>query len=239
MKDEAELRDLVAGLLRAQGHQVQTEARLPGRFRVDILAEKGGITRAIEIKMVARGIANDVGKCQRLLRLPEVTEAYVAAPDLLVSQDHITFAEYVGVGVIKVTESQLKWVLCSRRLEPAKVMITSMSSPGSVGPGETFKLVTTVGNRGQKVARNLEAHWLPTDVFVTAKGGKRRVRRSFLDPDDAWDMEFAIRVKRQAGAGKYRLLLVVVAGKAQRNDTTVEIEVRAAEKPPPCPTPGN
>jgi len=238
MKDEAELRNLVADLLRAQGHQVRTEVSLPGRFRVDILAEKEDITRAIEVKMSARGIANDISKCQRLLRLPEITEAYVAAPDVFVSWEHTAFAEQVGVGIIKFTESELKWALCSRRLELPKLW-TSISHPTSVRPGQTFKLGKSVQNRGQKIARKLQAYWLRTDVFVTAKGGRRLVKRSSLEPDSEWRVEFAIRVKPQTRAGKYPLLSVVVAEKAEREASTVMIEVRDSEEPPrrpPIPT---
>jgi hypothetical protein len=52
---------------------------------VDIYAKKEGVTRVIKVKKESRGIADDIVKCQKLLQFPEVTEAYVAAPDLLIS----------------------------------------------------------------------------------------------------------------------------------------------------------
>jgi len=109
ISNEIQLRNHIVNLLRKDGYETKTEVRLPEGFRVDILAEKNGIIRAIEVKKESRGIADDIVKCQKLLRSPEVTETYVAAPELLISPDHVTFASQIGVGVIIVTGSELKW----------------------------------------------------------------------------------------------------------------------------------
>ena len=100
--------------------------------------------RAIEVKKESRGIADDIIKCQKLLRLPEVIEAYIAAPELIISPDHIAFAKSVGVGVISITSSQLTWVVESWRRRGAS-LTGYESQPSHVAPGELKEIVKESG----------------------------------------------------------------------------------------------
>ncbi len=221
---EAGLREHIADLLNRDGYETKTEVRLPERFRVDIYAEKEGVTRAIEVKKESRGIADDIIKCQKLLQFPEVTEAYVAAPDLLISPDHLAFASSIGVGVIGVTSSELKWLVQSWRLEEAKLG-GSTSHPSSVTAGEVFEVKMTVSNRGKKIARNLEARCLSAGPFTSAPGSKKKYSRSSIHPDDSWTVEFPVRVRLKTVPGTYPLFITATAQNARANESTFNIKV--------------
>lgn len=220
---EAQVRDQLVELLRSEGHQVQTEVRLTKGFRIDILAEED-VVRAIEVKISQRNIFDDISKCSRLLRLPEVTEAYVAAPELLISPDHVAFAKGVGVGIIAFTKSRLDWLVTSRRLKPPELM-GSVSCPDTVTAGDTFRLHRGVRNHGQKIARKLEAYWIPSGPFVLPRGHKRRFTRAYLEPEADWRVEFVVKVRAGTKPGKYPLLTTITADNANRSDMLCRIEV--------------
>lgn len=226
--NEAGLRSHVVNLLRQDGYEVQTEVQLPERFRVDIYAQKEGVTRAIEVKRESRGIADDIIKCQKLLQFPEVTEAYVAAPDLLISPDHLVFASSIGVGVISVTSSELKWVAQSWRLEEARLG-GSRSYPSSVATGQVFEVKVTVSNQGKKIARHLEGRWLPAGPFAFATGSKRKYARSSLHPDDSWVFQFLIKVRPKTTPGAYPLFTIATAQNVRASESTFNIKVMAPD----------
>jgi len=225
---EVGLREHIANLLKRDGHEIQTEVRLPERFRVDIYAEKEGVARVIEVKKESRGIADDIIKCQKLLQFPEVTEVYGAAPDLLISPDHLAFASSIGVGMISVTSSELKWLAQSWRLEEAKLG-GSRSHPSSVAAGQVFEVKITVSNQGKKFARHLEARCLPAGPFVFAPGSRKKYSRSSLHPDDSWAVEFLVRVRLKTGPGVYPLFTIVTAQNAKANESTVNLKVVAVD----------
>ena len=226
--DEAQLRNLIVKLLREDGHKTQTEVRLPGGFRVDILAEKEGVARAIEVKRESRGIADDIIKCQKLLRLPEVMEAYIAAPELIISPDHVAFAKSIGVGVICVTGSQLTWVVESWKMKEAGLTGYG-SQPSHVTTGEIFQIEAGVRNQGQKIARGLEARCLPGGPFVFAPGSKRKYNRLSLGPGDSWSVQFLIRTKPSATIGEYPLFATITARNIPANDRVFNIKVETAK----------
>ncbi|MFC1869824.1 hypothetical protein ACFLYE_00965 [Chloroflexota bacterium] len=227
VSNEIQLRNHIVNLLKKDGHETKTEVRLPEGFRVDILAEKDGVIRAIEVKKESRGIADDIVKCQKLLRSPEVSETYVAAPELLISPDHVTFASQIGVGVIIVTGSELKWEVKSRRAQEA-ILSGSWTHPSVVKIGETFQVAVSVRNQGEKIARNLEGRCLPAGPFVFASGSKRRYNLSSLNPKNTWSIEFLIRVKPQTKAGTYPLFTTVTAQNSKPSQNTLDIKVEDA-----------
>lgn len=221
---EAGLRDHIANLLNRDGHSTQTEVRLPERFRVDVWAEKEGVVRVIEVKKESRGIPDDIIKCQKLLQLPEITEAYVAAPDLLISPDHVAFASSIGVGMIGVTDSELKWLVQSWRLEEARLS-GSRSHPSSVIAGQVFEIKINVTNHGKKIARYLEARCLPAGPFVFAPSSRRKYTCSSLYSDNSWAIEFLIRVRPRTVPGVYPLFTTVSSQNAKASESTVNIKV--------------
>lgn len=71
---------------------MQKEVRISRGYRVDLLAEKDGISRAIEVKISPRGIMDDISKGYRL---PEITEVYVATLSELIDEDHLAYAQQI------------------------------------------------------------------------------------------------------------------------------------------------
>lgn len=225
LNNEAELRNHIADLLRTGGHNAQTEVRLVGGFRVDILAENEGVVRAIEVKVEPRGINDDIIKCLRLIRLPEVTETYVAAPELVISQDQIAFASKLGVGVILATASELKWVVTSSKVQEASLQ-GGASHPSSVVPGQVFELEIHTENGGGKIARNLAARCILGGPFVSAPGTKKGMyKRSSLDPGDKWSVRFPIKVKTNATSGLYPVFTTIEAQGLQPKQSVFNIKV--------------
>jgi hypothetical protein len=226
LQGEAQIRDRFAGLLKNQGHEIKTEARLSMGFRIDIFAEKEGVRRAIEVKISQKNIFDDISKCQRLLRLPEIMEAYVAAPETLITEDHKVFAERLGVGIIAFSKSTLDWLVTSRRLKPPELM-GSGGHPSTAMSGETFLLHRDVRNHGQKIAQKLEAYCIASGPFVIPRGHKRRFTHAYLEPEKEWRVEFTVRVKKGTTPGKYPLLTTITAENAERSDMCFEIEVES------------
>jgi Holliday junction resolvase-like predicted endonuclease len=227
LSNETELRNHIANLLKQDGYEIQTEVRFPERFRVDICAKKEGMTLAIEVKKESRGIANDIVKCQKLLQLPEVTEVYVAAPELLISVDHVAFATSLGIGVLSVTSKELQWLVKSRRLNGASLS-GSRTYPTSVVAGEVFEVKVDVRNIGQKIARSLEARCLSAGPFAFAPGSKRKFTYSSLHPTDSWGVQFLIRTKPSAATGEYPLFTIVTAQNAPASESSLTIKVESS-----------
>jgi len=221
-QSESELRDYVACLLRDEGHTVEMETRV-SRFRVDILARKDEIRRAIEVKLLRSGIADDIAKAFRLLRLPGVDETFVAAPWSQFSPDHLLFAKTVGIGLIGVHEGALKWMLESRRLNPPNLG-GGGGHPIEVTAGNEFTITRNVTNHGQKRAIRLEAYCRPTKPFRWAKG-KRKHKCPYLDPGERWEVAFKLKVQPGTSTGKYPLFTNVLAANAEPSDMTFDIPV--------------
>ena len=221
-KSESELRDYVASLLREEGYSTETETRV-SRFRVDILARKEEISQAIEVKLSRTGIAQDIAKAFHLVRLPEVDEAFVAAPALQFSPDHVAFAKTVGVGLIAIHERSLEWILDARRLDPPR-LTGGGGYPAQVRAGSEFTISRDVTNHGQKRAVRLEAYCRPTKPFSWAKGKRKHTRR-YLDPGESWGVGFNLKVQPGTPAGKYPLFTNVIAANAEPSYSTFDITV--------------
>lgn len=222
---ERDVRDKIARLLTEEGYKVQKEVRISRGYRVDLLAEKDGISRAIEVKISPRGIMDDISKGYHLLRLPEITEVYVATLSELIDEDHLASAQQIGVGLISLTGSELDWRVMSWHLKPPELVGSGRIAPGSISPGSQVQVQRSVRNGGQKLAKDLVAYCIPSGPFTYAPNARRQFKRRFLDPDQEWSVQFLINVKKVATPGKYPLSTVVKAENAQRSDITFEIEI--------------
>ena len=211
-RNEGEFRDQIAGILKQQGFIVSTEYKLP-EGRIDILASRKNTKCGIEVKLNRRGIADDIVKCWKLLRVPELDELYVAAPDALLSEENSIHAKDLGVGILSVTGLKLNWILRSSRLKPAK-----LSAGGSgynheeIRPGNIFDIYWHFANQGQKIARDLETYFTPAGPFVKAPNEKTRFQRASLLPGEDWKEIFKIKVKRNAKPGLYPLHFCATSG---------------------------
>jgi Holliday junction resolvase-like predicted endonuclease len=225
-RNEAEFRDQIADILRQQGFQVSLEYRIP-EGRIDILATKGDVRHGIEVKINQRGIADDIVKCWKLLKAPEVDELYVAAPDALLSSEHKIHAESLGVGIIAVTGTKLEWRIRSIQLEPA-----NFGGGGSgynheeVRPGNIFSIYNHVTNRGFKIARDLEMYFTPAGPFVKASKENTRFKRPFLNPGEDWKETFMIKVKRDAKLGIYPLHFCTTSAYIKPSSWKIDLTIK-------------
>ncbi len=204
-RNEAEFRDQIADILKQQGFTVSTEYKLP-EGRIDILAIRKNLKCGIEVKLDRRGIADDIVKCWKLLKVPELDELYVAAPDALLSEENSIHAKDLGVGILSVTGPKLNWIIRSSRLKPAKLSAGGSSyNHEEVCLGNVFDIYWHVANHGQKIARDLEMYFTPAGPFVKAPNKKTRFQRASLPPGEDWKETFKIKVKRNVKQGVYPL----------------------------------
>jgi len=226
--NERNFRNHVARLLESEGHEVEEEFRVPEGYRVDLVARKDRITKGIEVKFEARGISDDLSKGKSLHRLPEFDEIYVAAPRMLISSSHIGFAERLRIGLLGVTETELKWLVKSQHLKPSTLMGGWSLPNQEIRPGLIIEARMDVTNHGEKVIRHLEMFFEPAGPFVNVERGKGRFKRAKLEPDEKWEEVFKIRIKKTARPGKYPLYLACVADNVERSGYIFEIVI-----PPP------
>jgi len=204
-KNEAEFRNQIADILKQQGFEVSLEYKIP-EGRIDIFATKGDVRHGIEVKINQRGIADDIVKCWKLLRVPEFDELYVAAPDALLSNEQMIHAKELGIGIISMTGSTLTWIVRSTQLEAARFGGGGSGyNPDDVRPGSVFNIYNHVVNSGQKIARDLEMYFTPAGPFVRAQKERTRFRRSSLGPGEDWKENFKVKVKSGAKSGIYPL----------------------------------
>ena len=223
-KNEKEFRDHIGKLLKAKGHKVVKEFRVPEGYRIDLRALKNNVSMGIEVKFERRGISDAINKCYRLHRLPEFDEVYVAAPKILISPDHIAYAQSLRIGLLGVGEKSFEWLIKSDRLKPPLLLGESGLPNQIITPGKTFEVSKHVENRGEKVARHLEMYFIPGGPFATAE--KARYKRAKLAPGESWKVDFKIRVKKSTRPGKYPLYLACTAENVEKSDTVWEIEIQ-------------
>lgn len=226
-RSEIEFRDHIGNLLEEDGHVVIKEFKVPENYRIDLLARKNNMSKGIEVKFEKRGISDDINKCYGLHRLPEFDQIYVAAPKILISSDHIAYAQRLRIGLIGVSEESIEWLIKSDILKPPLLSGGSGLPNQIITPGKTFEVSKNVENRGEKVARHLEMYFMPGGPFATAE--KARYKRAKLAPGESWEVVFKIRVRKSARPGKYPLYLVCIAENVERSDTVWEIEVQPEE----------
>lgn len=202
-RNEKELRDHTARLLKKKGFKVRKEFRIPEKYRIDLVATKNAIKNAIEVKYSPGDIENEINKCYTLHKFPEFDHVYVAAPAMLFSPDHVSFAKKVKVGLISVGPKSIKWLVKSQPLKPARIGWSSNTPSQNLVPGSRFHLTLRIENKGEKVARHLEGYVATGKPFASV--GVKRIKRASLKPGGCWKVTFEIRIRDSAHAGKYPL----------------------------------
>jgi uncharacterized membrane protein len=162
-----------------------------------------------------------------LLKVPELDELYVAAPDALLSEDNNIHAKDLGVGLISVTGQKLNWIVKSSRLKSAKFSGTGSSyNPEEFIPGNVFALSWHMSNRGDKIARDLEMYFTPAGPFVKAPKEKVKFKRSSLSPGEDWKETFKIKIRRNSKPGIYPLHLCATYSGIERASSRLILNVK-------------
>jgi hypothetical protein len=230
-RNEREFVEFVEKALSAARYKVRREVAVGGRYRLDLLAMKGGIRKGVEVKFTNRGILDDLTKSRTLLPLPEVDEMYVCGPKVFMSEDVLALAATLGVGLLAVTDTGgLKWLAKSKRLKPAKLEVTG-SYVYVVYPGAEAVYQAAVFNIGEKTAMDVGVSMLTAGAFSAPQGSKARARRATLDGGGKWEVTLACKVKSNTRPGKHPLMVTVRADNAERSDDTAIYEVREPAPP--------
>jgi hypothetical protein len=216
----------------------QREVRVPGKLRVDIVGRKDDAKTGVEVKFNGRGILDDLVKCQKVLRLSDLDEAYVCGPKVLMSDDVRALASNLKIGLLALTDAgELEWLSACRRLEPARLTVGGgYAKPRGkipfnvVRPGGRAVWNAAVFNTGEKTAVNLEVFMVTAGPFVAKARSKARIRKPLLERSGytAWTARLECEVKRGTAPGTYPLMISATADNAQRADDTVPYEVRLA-----------
>ena len=224
---EKRLVDHVALHLERLGYEVSRERKV-GRWRVDLLAEKDDSRLGIEVKADARGLLDDLNKCWQLLRSTDLDETYACAPTVLISEEDVSTAEELGVGLVGVGDNGLEWKVKSWRLDPPSLQLSSSHLP-TVGPGRQGWINLSVNNGGQKPAFNVHASIVSAGPFLRINKRVSESAKSKLDPRETRTVELRYRTRKTARPGIYPLVIAVTASNATRRtkNVTVTIEEQA------------
>ena len=152
-RNEKEFRDYIEKFLKAEGYEVKKEVNVPEGYRIDLLARKDDLSIGIEVKYERQGIHDDIMKCHNLHKLPEFDEMYVAAPKILVSEDHVAHARSLRVGMLGVVEESVDYLVKSDRLNPAQLGGGGGLPNQEIVAGGDFRVHRNVRNVGDKLAR--------------------------------------------------------------------------------------
>ncbi|OLD88914.1 MAG: hypothetical protein AUG85_03305 [Gemmatimonadetes bacterium 13_1_20CM_4_66_11] len=227
-RNEREFADFVQKALHQAGHDVQREVPVGSRHRLDMLAVADGVRKGVEVKFTARGLLDDLTKSQALLRLFEVDEMYVCGPKVFMSEDVLALSASLGVGLLAVSDTgELHWLAKSKRLKPARLSLAGGYS-AVVYPGGEARYHAAVFNMGEKTAVNVEVSMVPAGAFSAPQKSKARAQRATIDGGDKWEVDLACKVKNSTRPGKHPLMLTVRAANAERENSTVNYEVREA-----------
>ncbi len=223
-KNESEFRNFVASLLEKEGFSIQKEVRVPEGYRVDLVATKNDLRSGIEVKLDHRGIADDISKGSILHKFPEFDHIYVAAPKMLISSELVSYAKQVRIGILGVKEDSVEWLQESQELRPAQLS-GGGGYPNQVEPGSIFRVSSNVHNQGEKVARHLEMFFIPGGPFATAPKEKSRHKLDKLAPNEEWDVEFKVKVRKSAKHGTYPLFISCTADGMKAVDRVFNLNV--------------
>lgn len=230
VKNETEFRDLVASLLKKEGFSVQKEIKLPEGYRVDLLAEKDGVKKGIEVKLNQRGISDDISKGTQLHTMPEFDHIYIAAPKILISKEICRYANRVRIGIIGVEKDSIEWLVESQKLKPTQ-LLGGCSLPGHPKhPGSVFEVLKDVRNDGEKIVRHLEMSFTPSGPFVTAPKEKSLFKRKKLSPGEVWKENFKIKIKSSAKPGTYPLYLSCTADNVEPSESSFDINITSEKR---------
>ncbi|MFW6122282.1 MAG: hypothetical protein ACOC80_15475 [Petrotogales bacterium] len=225
VKNELEFRNLVASLLEKEGFSVQKEFKLPEGYRVDLLAIKDDVRRGIEVKLEQRGISDDISKGSMLHKMPELDYIYVAAPNMLISSELVSYARRLRIGVIGVKEDSIEWLQESEKLKPAQLLGGGSLPNRARYPGSMFEVSKHIKNHGEKIVRHLEMFYIPSGPFVTAPGEKSRFKLEKLPPGESWEVKFKIKIKKSAKVGTYPLFVSCTADNLKTSDDVWYIQI--------------
>ncbi len=214
----------IIDILKREGYQIEKEIRVPEGYRVDIKAFKETETFGIEVKFEKRGISDDISKSYKLHQLPEFDRVYVAAPKILISDDHIAFARNLKVGILGVDHDSIIRVSESDKLKSAELQSGASLPKQMITPGKSFVVSKTVRNLGEKVIRHLEMYYSVGGPFIGAR--KQRKKELRLLPNETWECEFNVQVRKTVKSGKYPLLLTCIGENVERSDTIIEIRIQ-------------
>ena len=156
-------------ILKREGYQIENETRVPEGYRVDLKAFKENETFGIEVKFEKRGISDDISKCYKLHQLPEFDRVYVAAPKILISDDHIAFARNLKVGILGVDHDSIIKVSESDKLKSAELQSGASLPKQMITPGKSFVVSKTVRNLGGKPVRRIDESKNRPDYFFSEK----------------------------------------------------------------------
>ena len=228
-KNETKFRDFIAELLIKAYFKIEKEYRLPGGKRVDILATKKKLRLGIEVKLIPRGVNDDISKANRLLQMPELDEVYVAAPVHVITNEHDAYAQMTGVGLIEVLEHSFKYRLKSQRRRPAELWGGGGLNGIDFAPGSIVELYYHVKNHGNKIARNAEMFFIPSGPFVKAPNEKAKFKKSIIEPEEDWRNDFKIKVKKNIASGKYPLFIGCTADNIKSAGMKIDITIKKIE----------
>ena len=203
-RNEVEFRRHVAKLLPSLGFKILSrEFGIRERLRVDIYAARGDKSAAIEVKSGRRGLEDDISKCHTLHRYPEFDEVYVAAPRIVISGDHIGFAQRSRVGLFGVETEELIELVTSGELRAPMLNCGHQYPSKAALPGEMVAISMDVTNMGEKAARDVTMYFMPAAPF--SRGPKAKRTRRLLLTDEQWREAFEVRVQKNAKPGRYPL----------------------------------
>lgn len=163
--------------------------------------------------------------------LPDVDEMYACGPKVFMSQDVLSFAEKLGIGLLAFTDAgELEWLAESKRLEPPRLALSgAYLKPhySKVRPGGKAVWLAAVFNSGGKTAVNVEVFMVPAGPFVTRGQAKARVKKPFLETSGptAWSTPLECEVKKGTKPGTYPLMISVTADNAPRENDKIQFEV--------------
>lgn len=233
-KDEKALRKYVCEKLIEEGYElIGTDAAVYKRKTVDILARKENKTTAIEVKRSGRrGIADDIGKLERLAFVPEIDFFYVAVPKMNLQDDILAFANRLEVGVIGVTELGIEWLVESKEKDPSPLR-RSVSLPSTVEPGGTFEFRISIMAAEAKMVRNTEIMYMSAWPFRVPKNERNHRVIKELMPGKEESVSFKIRVENDAEEG-YRPLFSRITRPGMKADNSLyRIKVSKRREIPP------
>jgi hypothetical protein len=230
-REEHEFTRQVTRALQGAGFEVKPEVRVRGRRRLDLVAAKDKVIKGIEVKLDRRGLLDDLVKAQLILHFPDVDEMYVCGPKVFMSQDVLSLAAKLGIGLLALTDAgELEWLAESKRLEPARLALSGAYVKPlykEVWPGGKAVWSVAVFNNGGKTAVNVEVFMVPAGPFVAKVRSKARVKKALLERSGpvAWSTILECEVRKATPPGTYPLMISVTADNAPRDDHTVLFEV--------------
>jgi tetratricopeptide (TPR) repeat protein len=220
-----ELMDIIKRYYEEKGYSVKLETNIYKGICIDLLVEKDDKTLAIEVKKYRKEIFEALNVSERFRMIPEIDLLYIAAPNSILEEDILKFAQLLGVGILRVTEKEVEELREASVTNKANLTDGS-SYPTSVVPGQIFSLRHQIENIGGKIARNIEISYIPVDPFIVPPEEVSKMKIDELFPQNKTSSELRIKVKEDTEAGWYPLFTKRSAQNIELNTSIIQIEVR-------------